>query len=232
MTKRFGIALFSVASHLTAGITILVLSLVSADTMPAPHRVLAFTFDERVVRLPRDIELPPQVRARTTNAPNAGASAVPVTAPAAPVVAPRDVQPETLLNVSTADVRSNAGVHAIESGGSGTVEGVGVAELPPPAAPPVTPIRLHSGIVAPRKIHEVLPIYPATARSLRLEGMVILEAVIGVDGRVESARVLRSLPLLDEAALGAVRQWRFAPARLNNEVVPVVMTVTINFSLH
>ncbi len=231
MTKRFGIALFSVASHLTAGITILVLSLVSADTMPAPHRVLAFTFDERVVQLPRDIELPPQVRPRTTNAPNAGASAVPVSAPAAPVIAPREIQPETPLNVATADARSSAGVHVVESGG-GIIEGVGVAELPPPVVPPVTPIRLHSGIVAPRKIHDVTPIYPATARTLRLEGMVILEAVIGVDGRVESARVLRSLPLLDEAALGAVRQWRFAPARLNNEVVPVVMTVTINFSLH
>ncbi len=231
MTKRFGIALFSVASHLTAGITILVLSLVSADTMPVPHRVLAFTFDQRVVQLPRDIELPPHVRPRTTDARSTGASAVPVTAAAAPVMPPRDIQPETPLNVATADVSSSAGVHAVESGG-GTIEGVGVAELPPPVAPPVTPIRLHSGIVAPRKIHDVTPIYPATARTLKLQGMVILEAVIGVDGRVESARVLRSLPLLDEAALGAVRQWRFEPARLNDEVVPVVMTVTINFSLH
>jgi protein TonB len=55
--------------------------------------------------------------------------------------------------------------------------------------------------------------------------------VIAEDGSVRDVRVLRSKPLLDEAAMDAVRQWRFTPTRLNGEPVPVVMTVTVSFSL-
>ena len=73
--------------------------------------------------------------------------------------------------------------------------------------------------------------YPAIAQSARVQGVVILEAVLDANGRVDSVRVLRSIPLLDQAAVDAVRQWRFTPALLNNEAVPVVMTVTVNFAL-
>lgn len=62
--------------------------------------------------------------------------------------------------------------------------------------------------------------------------MVIIEAIIGVDGRVKQARVLRSKPFLDEAALEAVRHWVFTPTTLNGVPVPVIMTVTVNFKLH
>jgi protein TonB len=64
-----------------------------------------------------------------------------------------------------------------------------------------------------------------------VEGVVIIEAVIGTDGRVQQARVLRSKPLLDEAALTAVRQWVFTPTLLNGVPVPLIMTVTVNFTL-
>jgi protein TonB len=65
----------------------------------------------------------------------------------------------------------------------------------------------------------------------RVEGTVILEAVIGVDGTVQDVRVLRSIPLLDASAIEAVHQWRFTPTLLNGEPVAVVMTVTVTFSL-
>jgi len=65
-----------------------------------------------------------------------------------------------------------------------------------------------------------------------VEGVVILEAVIAEDGSVRDVRVLRSNPLLEAAALEAVRQWRFSPTLLNGEPVPVVMTVTVAFRLH
>ena len=87
-------------------------------------------------------------------------------------------------------------------------------------------------MTAPVKKVDAAPVYPAIAQSARVEGVVILEAVIDVQGRVESARILRSIPLLDQAALDAVRQWRFTAARLNGDAVPVVMTVTVNFTLH
>jgi len=90
---------------------------------------------------------------------------------------------------------------------------------------------LHSGIRAPAKIVNVAPVYPEMARITKVEGMVILEAVIDASGSVTSARVLRGHPLLDQAALDAVQRWRFTPARLNGEPIPVVMTVTVQFKL-
>jgi protein TonB len=64
-----------------------------------------------------------------------------------------------------------------------------------------------------------------------VQGVVILEAVIDETGRVTNVRVLRSIPLLDQAATQAVRQWQFAPTLLNGEPVPIVMTVTVSFEL-
>ena len=83
----------------------------------------------------------------------------------------------------------------------------------------------------PVKTVHVAPVFPSIARSAQVQGVVILEAVLDASGRVESVRVLRSIPLLDQAAVEAVRQWRFTPALLNGEPVPVVMTVTVNFTL-
>jgi len=61
--------------------------------------------------------------------------------------------------------------------------------------------------------------------------VVIIEATIGTDGKVKDAKVLRTIPLLDQAALDAVRQWEFTPTLLNGVPVPVIMTVTVNFTL-
>jgi protein TonB len=92
-------------------------------------------------------------------------------------------------------------------------------------------VRVGGVIRAPQKIRDVAPRYPVIAQQSKVQGFVILEAVISEDGAVESLRVLRSQPLLDAAALEAVRQWRFTPTLLNGQPVPVVMTVTVNFSL-
>ena len=69
------------------------------------------------------------------------------------------------------------------------------------------------------------------AKAAGVAGVVIIEARIGTDGGVESARVLRSIPLLDEAALDAVKQWRFTPTLLNGQATPVMITLTVNFTL-
>ena len=86
-------------------------------------------------------------------------------------------------------------------------------------------------IAAPKKLKDVPPVYPPLAQQARVQGVVIIEATIGGDGAVRNTRVLRSIPLLDAAALDAVRQWEFAPTLLNGVAVPVIMTVTVNFSL-
>ena len=92
-------------------------------------------------------------------------------------------------------------------------------------------LRVGGGIKPPEKVVDVRPVYPPIAKAANVTGVVILETRIGIDGGVEDARVLRSIPLLDEAALDAVKQWKFKPTLLNGQPVPIVMTTTINFTL-
>jgi protein TonB len=90
---------------------------------------------------------------------------------------------------------------------------------------------MHAGIDAPRKIRDVAPEYPVLARSTGAHGVVVIEATIDVDGNVVETRVLRSVSLLDAAAVDAVRHWKYTPARLNGAPVSVLVTVTVNFVL-
>ncbi len=99
------------------------------------------------------------------------------------------------------------------------------------AGGPNQPVRVGGAVKAPVQTAKVNPVYPAEALAARVSGVVILEAVIGVDGRVTDAKVLRSIPLLDQAAVNAVRQWQYTPTMLNNVPVPIIMTVTVTFSL-
>jgi TonB family protein len=92
-------------------------------------------------------------------------------------------------------------------------------------------IRVGGAIRQPTKIKDVKAVYPAIAQSARVQGVVIIEATIDAAGNVSDARVLRSIPLLDQAAVDAVKQWQFEPTLLNGAAVPVIMTVTVNFTL-
>jgi TonB family protein len=92
------------------------------------------------------------------------------------------------------------------------------------------PVRPGGRIMPPKKIKDVQPVYPAIARSSGVSGVVTIEATIGPDGKVVDAKVVRSIPLLDRAALDAVRQWEYLPTMLNGSPVPVLVTVTINFT--
>src|SRR5207247_9976967 len=108
----------------------------------------------------------------------------------------------------------------------------GIAEPPPPPPPPpAAPVRVGGNVKPPTKIKDVKPVYPAIAQAARVQGVVIIEATIGPNGQVQEAKVLRSIPLLDSAALDAVRQWVFSPTLLNGVPVPVIMTVTVKFTL-
>jgi len=80
-------------------------------------------------------------------------------------------------------------------------------------------------------VHQVKPTYPQLARTARVQGSVVLEAIIDREGRVEDLRVLSGHPLLVRAAWEAVQQWRYRPTLLNGEPVEVLTQVTVNFSL-
>ena len=92
-------------------------------------------------------------------------------------------------------------------------------------------MRVGGTIKAPVKLRNVSPAYPADAQEAKVQGVVIIEARIERDGSVSRARVLKSIPMLDDAAVEAVRQWEFTPTLMNGAPVPVMMTVTVNFTL-
>ena len=104
---------------------------------------------------------------------------------------------------------------------------------PPPVvvAPPQLPVRVGGTVRAPLNLRGADPVYPPIAQSARIQGIVIIEATIGADGRVTNARILRSVPMLDQAALDAVSGWEYTPSMLNGVPVPVIMTVTVQFTL-
>jgi TonB family protein len=93
-------------------------------------------------------------------------------------------------------------------------------------------LRVGGDITRPQKIVHVDPVYPEKAKADRIEGMVIVEAVIATDGTVMDIEVIRNAdPLLDAAAVEAVSQWEFTPTTLNGEPVELVMSVNVTFSL-
>ena len=96
---------------------------------------------------------------------------------------------------------------------------------------PATRLVVGGGVQPPALVSKVEAVYPAAAKVARVEGVVIIEAVIATDGSVREAWVARSIPLLDQAALDAVRQWRYQPVLLNGVPVEVSMTMAVNFVL-
>jgi TonB family protein len=105
---------------------------------------------------------------------------------------------------------------------------VGAAASQEPQKPPSHVV---GQIGRPTKTKDAKPVYPPEARSAHVQGVVIIEATISPTGTVQDARVLRSIPLLDAAALDAVRQWEFTPTLVNGVPTPVKMTLTVMFWL-
>ncbi len=103
------------------------------------------------------------------------------------------------------------------------------AVLPP--KPRVQQLRVSLGVAQGMLVHQVKPEYPATARTARIEGRVLLQAVIGKDGAVQNLRVISGHPLLVGAAIDAVRQWRYKPYYLNAAPVEVETQIVVNFVL-
>jgi TonB family protein len=218
--------LLSIAVH-----GIILVMIASADLRrpitdwPTPHRALAFVEDTpRIVRLD-DIRLPSESRPPSRQ--QTGGS-VQLTQ-AAPIAAPPGVAPEVAhqesIGISTSGPERIGDPDALPGGIA-----MPSAPVVPTAASPKTPIR-HSGVKPPTRVVYVAPVYPLTARAAHKEGLVIIEATIDEQGNVTDTQLLRSIPLLDEAALVAVRQWKFSPTLLNGMPVPIVMTVTVNFAL-
>jgi periplasmic protein TonB len=208
----------SIAAHTAAVVAIVVVPLLATDALPALREGISYTTITPVV--------PPEPpRPRVTRPPDA-----PMANPdAAPLAAPDQITAEPAWQrdpIATYDTGAS-----IVTGFEG---GPDVLAPPPPSPAPepqTRTVRPGGQIRQPAKVRDAAPVYPAIAQAARVQGVVIIQATIGVDGAVVDATVLRSVPLLDEAALAAVRQWRYTPTRLNGEPVAVIMTVTVHFQL-
>lgn len=248
---------FSIGLHVVVLAAVIILPLLSWDTLPEPAgtNIYAF-FVEPAAAPPPPPPPPPPAPAKALMTPKAKPKVeAPKATPefTAPVDVPQHIQPE-----QGSDVGSDAGVPAgapegVEGGVEGGVKGgvvggvVGGVEggipepeatpppppPPPPTAPPVPkgPVRVGGQIKEPRKIRNVSPVYPEVAKQARVQGVVVLECVISPSGRVSDVRVVRGIPLLNDAAAEAVRGWSYSPTLLNGVPVPVIMTVTVNFRL-
>jgi len=221
---RRSFTLFSIVMHAVAiagGLYAQILA--DSSQLPAPHRPIQFEASQFI---PVDIQLP---KTHVVHAAGAGEAVSPS---AAPVVAPAGVATETGREPLVAPTSIGA-IAGVESGSPLSIEGVRVesAVAPPPSREPIAPVRLHPSMTAPVKVVDAAPVYPSIARIAHIQGVVILEAVLDVEGRVDSVRVLRSIAQLDQSAVDAVKRWRFTPALLNGQPVSVVMTVTVNFTL-
>jgi protein TonB len=214
---RFYTLIVSIGAHVAALTVLIVVPLVAMDALPIAREAAVFV-RASAAKLP---DVPPPPRGGTPPvARDVSVSPIPTQAPdrIAPEVVPPGIVPFD-------------GPGGVPDGVEG---GMPLLNIVAPPMPPPTrrePVRPGGNIRPPTKIQHAAPVYPPLAQSVRREGVVILEAVINEEGEVRQLRVLRSVPLLDEAAMEAVRQWRFTPTLLNGQPVPIVMTVTVAFQL-
>jgi len=132
----------------------------------------------------------------------------------------------TLINGEPVEVVTTVSINfALPQGG-------GDITPPPPPPPPPPPDRIRQGgnVQQAMLISKVQPVYPTEAKEARIQGVVILETLIGKDGRVMSVRVVSGHPLLQQSAVDAVSQWLYKPTLLNGQPVEVITTTTVNFS--
>jgi protein TonB len=218
----------SLLLHALAAAVVVIVPILAADVLPDPASAVRAFFVEPMAA-PVAPPPPPPPAPRAASAPKVSVRpVVQNNAFVAPVEVPQEIKPEEGL-----DLGVEGGVAGGVEGGvpGGVVGGVvgGLPDAPPP--PPQQAVRVGGQIKEPKKLKNVTPEYPDIAKQARVQGVVILECTISPQGKVTDVKVLRGIPLLDQAAIDAVRQWVYTPTLLNGVPVPVIMTVTVNFKL-
>jgi protein TonB len=218
MNRKWYTLPLSFVMHTALVALLIIIPLVVTDALPAPRKLLNYMIADVP---PTPVATPPAPRRIQP------ADIQDSNIDAAPVAAPDGIHRETALEMTQ---------EPVAGGIEGVVEGLGTQlitsdALPVIREPVVEPVRLGSSFKLPTRIKDVAPVYPEIARKARVQGVVIVEAIIGADGKVQQARVLRSVPLLDQAALNAVQLWEYTPTMLGGRPIPIIMTVTVQFRL-
>jgi protein TonB len=212
----------SITLHVALGVAAFVVPLVADVTPPAPAPIHMFLAPTKTVPVPETVL--------------AQASAVRTVTPVN-VVAPTGIAPEPkeepkYFGPPVIDLPDSGGTDLSTIGAGTGIVPVAPSDPPPPSPkPPQTLVRPGGAIKEPKRISGLPPEYPLIARNSGVQGIVILEAVIDERGEVGRIKLLRSHPLLDQAAITAVQRWRYTPTLLNGVPVSVLMTITVNFTL-
>jgi protein TonB len=179
-------------------------------------------------RVEKPVERPPASRT------------APVEQVASTTVAPSVIEPESPKVVETPSVETSPAAARVEqsipAAGAGIETPVAaLGESPASSAPAdddaATIYRIIGGVEKPEILESAGPGYPAVARNAKIQGSVVLEAVINKTGAVQDVTVLRSIPSLDQAAVDAVKQWKFKPARVNGKPVACYYSAKVKFML-
>jgi periplasmic protein TonB len=208
----------SIFAHAAVVVAIFVAPIFATADLPDPRRPLTFESITPIVTP----TIPVPLRSQPTQ---------PAAAQSIPLIEPTQLPPDTPPAVP--DIPPD---HLVAPGGTGVpptlFAPLGDPVVAPPQAPArKDPVRVGGVIRPPTRVVYVAPVYPPLALAARKEGTVILQAVIDEHGSVREVQVLRGDQLLNDAAMLAVTKWRFTPTELNGTTVPVVMTVTVTFTL-
>jgi protein TonB len=217
----------SVGLHILIAALIIIVPILESGMLPEPASAVKAFFVEPMAA-PAPPPPPPPPAPAAPKSPRVQPKPIPENnAFVAPVEVPQEIRPEDSL-----DLGIEGGVTGgVEGGVPGGVVGGVVGGLPEAPPPPQQAIRVGGQIKEPKKLKNVNPEYPDIAKQARVQGVVILECTISPQGKVTDVKVLRGIPLLDQAAIDAVKQWVYTPTLLNGVPVPVIMTVTVNFKL-
>jgi len=227
---RSATTMLSLLAHAALISVVVVVPLLLEDVLPAPGESLRAFFVAPPEVAPPAPPPPPPSAAGARRPTRASAATRP--SDRARFIAPVEVPDEVLIEDEIELGVAEGVPGGVEGGLAGGVLGGIVGGLPLPAPPPAPrPVRVGGAIVPPRLIHRVQPEYPELALQARLGALIILEAHVDTRGRVKSVKVLRGSPLFDQAAIDAVRQWRYRPLLLNGQPTEFLVSVTVTFHL-
>jgi periplasmic protein TonB len=220
--------LASIALHSILVISVAILPLLYYDSLPGQEALKAFFVTPLEVAPPPPPPPPPPAGARVVVKTPPKVNMAQPQGFVAPIDVPNTIKPEEGL-----DLGVEGGVPGgVEGGVPGGVVGGVVGGLPTEAPPPPAKVvRIGGQIAQPKIIRKVEPVYPDLAKASRVSALLILEAEVDVRGYVKAVKVLRGHPLFDDAAIEALKQWRYQPLLLNGEPTGFILTVTMNFNL-
>lgn len=218
--------------HLVAATALLSVSALAVEPLDPPREAAVYV---TVVLPPAPPGLPPAGRPAPPKD-DRPAPASKLKPPVQPREIPRSSETPSTSADPGADVPRDSGPdgpgsNGPEAGPGGPGDSPGGPDGPPGGLDPGTVYRPAPEVVPPVVIEQVMPRYPEIAKAAGRTGTVILQAIIDTTGGIENVEVIRGDPLLDRAAVEAVRKWRFRPARLNGRPVKAYFTLTVNFTL-